>query len=413
MDTTEAMSKRILLADLFTPAAPIEKSDLFVGRATEINKLMDVFAEKGKHAILFGDRGVGKTSLANIFRESLDLAIQKAKLAELQILTAKVTCTAEDTLESVSRSLFGSMLIPVPEKPLIGFGAAPPPGGVVPLSSFLPSDPTPDSMRKLVDASGLRFLLIVDEFDRLPLDERRRFADLVKLFSDNDVKATMMLVGVADDINTLLASHPSTERALQQIRLPRLSPDDSRTILSDRLPKVGMTMGADAEEGIIKLAQGLPHVVHALGLEAAKAALDRQSLEIGLNDAIAGVSSVVQSMDQSLVRAYGKAIYSARKDALYSKVLCACAIAQPDEEGFFNARLVLPHMKSLHTETSEISTFNQHLERFSEAKRGPVLDRIGDRRDKRYRFRNPLMRVFVMLRSVKDGRISFDQIPLF
>jgi hypothetical protein len=53
--------------DLFSPAAPINQASLIAGRRLQIEQLTDAVFERGRHAIVFGERGVGKTSLANTF----------------------------------------------------------------------------------------------------------------------------------------------------------------------------------------------------------------------------------------------------------------------------------------------------------------------------------------------------------
>lgn len=49
---------------LFSPAAPINAADLFAGRREEIKRFISAIDERGRHVILYGERGVGKTSLA-------------------------------------------------------------------------------------------------------------------------------------------------------------------------------------------------------------------------------------------------------------------------------------------------------------------------------------------------------------
>src|SRR5216683_8180107 len=51
---------------IFTPHTPINSIELFFGRADEVNKIIAQLNTPGQHSLLFGDRGVGKSSLANI-----------------------------------------------------------------------------------------------------------------------------------------------------------------------------------------------------------------------------------------------------------------------------------------------------------------------------------------------------------
>ena len=54
---------------VFTPSSPISALELFSGRQEEIRRISDAINSVGKHAILYGDRGVGKTSLATILKD--------------------------------------------------------------------------------------------------------------------------------------------------------------------------------------------------------------------------------------------------------------------------------------------------------------------------------------------------------
>lgn len=56
---------------VFTPAAPIDDRALFAGRTVQVVNVLDAVNQKGQHAIIFGDRGVGKTSLANVLASFL------------------------------------------------------------------------------------------------------------------------------------------------------------------------------------------------------------------------------------------------------------------------------------------------------------------------------------------------------
>ncbi len=50
----------------FTPSTPIAVAEFFSGRKKEIGQLFEAIAERGRHAIVYGERGVGKTSLSQV-----------------------------------------------------------------------------------------------------------------------------------------------------------------------------------------------------------------------------------------------------------------------------------------------------------------------------------------------------------
>ena len=53
----------------FSPGAPIDDLNLLAGRIHQIEQMVDAVVQRGHHAILYGERGVGKSSLANTFSD--------------------------------------------------------------------------------------------------------------------------------------------------------------------------------------------------------------------------------------------------------------------------------------------------------------------------------------------------------
>ena len=59
------------LATIFTPSTPIDQRGLFRGRIEQVLQLTSALVEPGRHVVLYGERGVGKTSLANVLADFL------------------------------------------------------------------------------------------------------------------------------------------------------------------------------------------------------------------------------------------------------------------------------------------------------------------------------------------------------
>src|SRR4051794_34622875 len=66
LSEADIAAKRFEANQLFTPSAPIAIAELFAGRQSQTQKIVDAVAERGRHVILYGERGVGKSSLAQI-----------------------------------------------------------------------------------------------------------------------------------------------------------------------------------------------------------------------------------------------------------------------------------------------------------------------------------------------------------
>ena len=77
---------------------------------------------------------------------------------------------------------------------------------------------TPNVVRRVLHSLGQRdiVVIILDEFDKVTnTDTLAMMSDTLKFFSDRVVPATVVVVGVADDVETLIANHRSLERCLR------------------------------------------------------------------------------------------------------------------------------------------------------------------------------------------------------
>jgi replication-associated recombination protein RarA len=58
----------ISASQTFRPRTPIATRDLFAGRWGQIKTLADAVSQSGLHVVIYGERGVGKTSLSNVIK---------------------------------------------------------------------------------------------------------------------------------------------------------------------------------------------------------------------------------------------------------------------------------------------------------------------------------------------------------
>src|ERR1700676_2438603 len=87
---------------LFTPSTPIGIADLFSGRLPQIRKLEDTVAERGRHALVYGEPGVGKTSLAQIIQYLIPSDRSKIRYIKKSAFSA-------DTYSTIWMSIFHDM----------------------------------------------------------------------------------------------------------------------------------------------------------------------------------------------------------------------------------------------------------------------------------------------------------------
>ncbi len=383
--------------EVFRPAAPITTQALFAGRVGEIRKVADAVSSAGQHAVVYGERGVGKTSLANILAPYL-------KTLGAPHLFSKVNCDRSDKdFPSVWRKAFEEIRITIREKQ-IGFGDDER-ATTLSMAENLPRDLTPNDVKGLLQRISPA-VLIFDEFDRLPVETAVTFTDLIKMLSDNVVPATIIVVGVADTVDQLIRDHRSIERALIQIQMPRMTEMELLEILDKAAAQLQFKFKNSSRQYIVKLSEGLPHYVHLLGLYTVRHAAERGSLEVTMDDVKSGLHEAVENASQTIKREFHEATRSARQEALFEHVLLACALAAKDELSFFRAADVGAPLTEIMGKKYEITSFALHLKKFCSEERGNVLVKTGKKRGYRYRFRNPLLEPYVIMRGLADGLIE-------
>jgi Cdc6-like AAA superfamily ATPase len=391
---------------VFSPAAPIDKRDLFAGRIQQLLKVMDVTNTRGQHAVIFGERGVGKTSLANIVMEMITTGKDPV------IPVNKVNCSSDDTFQTIWRKMLRDIAVDEDRgAATVGFRAEALTEQQT-ANGLLPEKPGPSDARRAVSPLG-KCVLIFDEFDRLKKEKATSlFADTIKEFSDEGTPATIILVGVASSIDGLIREHRSVERALCQVLMPRMANDELAEIIQKALEKLEMSIDDDAEEMIVALSQGLPHYTHLLGKAACRAALQEDSLRIASAHVHSGIVRALEDTQQSVQTSYREATSSPRQDTLFKEVLLACALAPVDDLGFFASADVRSPLTAIMGKQYDIPGFSQHLDKFSSDLRGNVLEKAGTQRRFRFRFQNPLLQPYVIMRGIADGLLSGNALAL-
>ena len=389
------------VSQVFTPASPVREADLFAGRIEQIRKVVDAINQQGQHAVIFGERGVGKTSLSNILATRL-------RADGTEVLAPKITCESSDTYATLWRKVLSEIDL-IKKKSLIGFQ----------MSVFeetktaadvVGDNPTPDDIRRLLTLLGGDRLLyvVIDEFDRISdVSTKRALADTIKAFSDHAVPTTIVVVGVSDTIDALIQEHESIERCLVQIPMPRMSPDESSQILTTGAKKLGIVFSPDSIREIVGLSQGLPHYTHLLALHSVRACIDSNDSEVLPTHVETAIHKAVEDAQQSLKSTYYRAVTSPRKDALYGHVLLACALAEPDQFGYFTAGDVRDPLSRITGKKYDFDGYAKHMREFcTSIERGEVLLRTGVKHKYRFRFRNPLMQPLVIMQGLVDRRID-------
>ncbi len=279
--TTDWKALRVEVLETFTPGPPINEIAQFAGRKATIQRLQDIAIERARHAIIFGERGVGKTSLANIFHK--DLNSETRKVREIA-----VDADTGDSFDSLWRKVFRRIQWEGEEGTLdLQFS------GVI----------EPDHVFLQLSRFGQNEIpiIIIDEYDRIA-DETCRvlMTDLIKALTRLQNNPTIVLVGVAENILTLVRDHASISRNLLQVPMQRMTNEEISEVITSRTKHLRMRISSDAVWRIAYFSAGLPFYAHSLGKYSALTAIAKQSLNIGEDTVLQSIEACMADVNYTI-----------------------------------------------------------------------------------------------------------------
>lgn len=387
-DNTSKAAKVLKPQDVFTPGWPIKSIDLFRGRVPQIRRLLDTIESPGRHPVLFGQRGVGKTSLVNLL-----------ELFDEDTPFVRVTCDSSDTFEAIWRRALDRTYVAYTE-PTMGLVAAEV-EQAAPLSLQLNGHPvTPAAVAGLLEQVKQKTVVILDEFDQVVNESAKKLtADLIKHVSDNIELVTLVIVGVGGSITDLIGAHPSIERNLAQIEMPKMSAAEITEILTNGFDRLFLEVQQEVLTEAANLSDGFPNYAHLLGLSAARACglAKTKLLTLQLFESTA-CGLAIEEADETYRQKFLKATRT-QQSSRHAHVFCACALASHDEEGVFGAGDIAEAMRTHFGMEAEGKRLTPTLKEFCGEGRGPALAVVKVGKANKYRFADPMMRPWLRVRA--------------
>jgi Cdc6-like AAA superfamily ATPase len=387
----ESLRLRTAVLTAFTPGRPVNHLDLLAGRAEQITKVLEAVISPGQHATIYGERGVGKSSLANLVYDMLFASGQQ------NYIPVRINCSVSMTFPEIWLEIFRQLEEMTQTNELI--------------MSLPEHNPNGEDVRNILRKVARPSIIVIDEYDRVDESVAISMADTIKTLSDRDVPATLVLVGVADSVEQLIREHSSIDRALIQIPMPRMLRGELIELIQKgmaRLPELTVEHGLD--ERIVDLSKGLPHFTHLLAKHSLLSAIDAGRRHVTRNDYQKALKVATDEKSQTLGNAYRRATHSAM-ESIFEEVLLACALST-DEHGLFGAKDVRIPLSKILNKPVKIEAYIRHLDKFSQDERGPVLKKEGKKRKFQYSFVEPMMQPYVLMKGLTDGKITEEHLSV-
>ena len=373
--------------EIFSPSAPIENIDLFIGRIEQVSKVKDAIEERGQHIVVYGNRGVGKTSLANVVRDIFK-----------NVSTVKVTCNRSDNFVSIWDRAFSKTKFIISDRS-VGFN---PSIKDQVIRLYLPEKQviTAHDIEEVLHDVYNNMLIVFDEFDSITDQETKiKMADTLKSLSDNIYNISIMVIGIASSVDELLGHHESLERCIKQIHLPLMSADESYQIIQNNLPLVDLKIEQAVADRMVDYASGFPHYIHLLCKFSSKIAITQNAEIINHEHLDWAVEESINSSNQSIRKAYKLAVKSGnRKKNQFEDVIYACSLIDNSAKAFSSSDIINIYNKLTESEI-KTESINYNLGMLCKEERGEILVKLGKKGEKKYNFKNPLMKAFIKLKT--------------
>lgn len=402
----------------FTPAKEVQDIDRFAGRTATLDSLAAALQSDGAQIVLYGQRGIGKSSLSRVLTQIAvndDAAISRLETAphsKFDYLPIYVTC--DDSVTNVDKlclrlltdeqALAPWIPFKVSERTNVQEGGGKLGVKVIELSGKISGSITErqteveadvtstfiNACRQIV-SSGVAadgVLIVIDEFDRI--SDKSGIASILKALGPE--KVTFALVGVASDVRELIADHESVARQIADgtVFVPPMDADELAEIITRAMAALDNKYSFDlaAINWITTIARGHPFYVHLVGKHALLRAISQKTdvvTEKIAREALADIAFKGSAPVQEA--AYKKAVgHSYIREHILKK------FAGVDADEVYTTDLYADIAREMNIDPSAISVYVGQL---ASDKYGNVLERT---RDRYYRFTDSLFKAYASAR---------------
>lgn len=252
-----------------SPTTPIRSAEHLHGRARKLEDIRRALLQPGRQVFIYGDRGVGKTSLAQT------AAFEHQSASKNPILLG---CDPSSSFYQVAEDLASRLLNLDPtvikqtsqRKGALGwmpFASAEmqkaiEKGHIPKLKSM---NEAVAAVSHIASAYSTKPVVVIDEFERIQdASERALFADFIKQLGDQSIDVKLIFCGVGAALSELLDTHHSCYRYLSAIELERLPLQPRLDIISGASRAIGLTIEDTTRYRIALISDGFPHYIHLI-----------------------------------------------------------------------------------------------------------------------------------------------------
>jgi hypothetical protein len=397
----------LLPEDVFTPRQAPSR-DMFTrrneadlhGNPGLQDTLRDALRERGGQVILYGDTGVGKSTLLKYAAE--DEGMQVLSVAALS------KRTFDDLIDTAIREVTIERDVEIIRSGATGRGFE---GGItshITIKGHLKNEKGQEVRVELIERTPLLALaetmktegyriLAFDNFQNVDTAERQMFAQALEVLSDRahetgDVK--MVIVGIADDADTLVGGSGSVRRRTTEIGVPRMPDDEISNIFQSGFRLLGLEVEEYALRDLVFYCDGFPYFAHLLGLAVARDAARSAEKYVTRHMLEAALERVAKEVGGSFPQRIALAFEAGGHVQPRRRILQTMCLSNRRE---WRSGDVVEEYADLFDPPDDPGFLHAALGELVKSKRGSVLARTGKPKHYVFRFSNPYLRPYLRM----------------
>ncbi|MBU3096082.1 ATP-binding protein [Acinetobacter baumannii] len=397
------------LKEIVTPAHPVLYAKHLKGRDIQLKKIEQALYAVGRNIFIYGERGVGKSSLAataaNEWMKNqadadpntyIDIACSRDTTIFGMIgnvarqATYKSRLLKKTVKKSLNINLKWISYKRDSENQELDFS-----------KDLLDLNDCIELLKEIQSLYLFPLIVVVDEVDQIkdPV-EIERLANLLKQLGDKRVDVKFIFTGIAKTLDEILGSHRSAIRQLETIELEKLSWDARWNIAVEALEHFGVSIDHEICIRIAMICDGYPYYVHLIVEKLLWHLFYKESLitEITWDDYHQAVVDAVDGISSELSRPYLAAITQRSQD--YEEIVWATLIADDNIGVYLNE--IYSHYKFIMNQRKDKIVLDQT--KFSTRVRNLVKENYGPilckgLKSGQYVYKEKMLRGYVRLKA--------------
>jgi hypothetical protein len=365
------------------------------------DSLREALRERGGQVLMYGDTGVGKSSLLKYAAEDEDLSF------------VSVECFSDRSFEALMEEALRKLIDVREIKRTSSRGASgevEASGGITHFLSLkgrfkgdvskakefevIQKSPL-EALLDAMDAAGHR-LLVLDNFQNVTADrDRLLVAQSCELLADRANETgdkKLVMIGIADDARSLLGASASVARRVAEVGVPRMPDDEIREILERGFALLNLTADEESLEKLVFYADGFPYFTHLLGLHVARRLSRLATSHVSVEEVEASLDRVAQQVEESFGERVRLAAEKGGEVQPRSRIISLMAASSGRE---WRGADVQAEYTATYGSARDFAFLHAALGALATESHGAILKRTGSRGAYVYKFRDPHMRPFL------------------